>query len=142
MFDTDRDSRKPMIVKDWRTNKRALTEGERLALDEIKEQGAGGVEESLNYAAVTLRAARTEQERLEGVIRDLRLEVQRLEFPGLYPPDIPEGAERVAARIYQAAQHIKELMEREGMQGDYDLTYNSMAEIASLGKPLCAASNA
>lgn len=130
-----------MIIKDWQKNKRELTEDECLLLEEIKEQGAGDTDDALNYAAVSLRMARKEQDRLRNVIEDLRGQVQRLEFPDLYPPNIPEGAESIAERIYAAAAHAVKLMQREGMQENYEVTFNSLSEIASYGRPLCVVSD-
>lgn len=130
-----------MINKFWPENKRELTEGESLTLAELTEQGAGDQAEALNYAAVTIRAARLEQDRLWEIIKDQRLVIQRLQFPGIYPHDCPIGEEETARQIYAVAAHVVELMKREGMQSNYDVTFNCMSEIASYGQPLCAVSN-
>jgi len=123
-----------MIKKLWIDNERALTEGERLVLAEIEEQAAGDAQAALQYAAVTIHAARAEQGRLLESVKDQRLVIQRLQFPGIYPSRCPAGAEEIARQIYAVAAHVVELMKREGMEEDYDVTFNSMVEIASFGE--------
>jgi hypothetical protein len=83
------------------------------------------------------RAALREQERLWEIIKDQRQIIQRLQFPKIYPPNCPIGEEEIAQEIYEVAAHIKALMEREGMQENYEVTYNCMVEIASFGTRLC-----
>lgn len=123
-----------MIKKLWTDNRRDLTEGERLVRAEIAELTAGDAQAALEYAAVTIHAARKEQERLWEMIKDQRLVIQHLQFPGIYPPKCPAGEEEIARQIYAVAAHIVDLMEREGMQENYEVTYNSMREVASLGE--------
>jgi hypothetical protein len=129
-----------MIKKLWTDNKRKLTEGEEIVRAEVEEQGAGDAQAALQYAAVTIHAARAEQARLWESIKDQRLVIQRLQFPRIYPPHCPTDTDEIAQEIYAVAAHIVELMQRAGMQGDYEVTFNSMVEIASFGQPLCVAS--
>jgi hypothetical protein len=112
----------------------SLTPSEQLIAAEIEEQSRGNYDEAIRYAAMSLCMARAEEDRLTEIIKRKRLEIQRLTFPGLYPPDLPFGQEAVAERIYKAAQQMIVMMEREGMQADYDVTYNSLREIASFGE--------
>ena len=48
-------------------------------------------------------------------------------------PRTPVGAKKVAPEIYAVAARLVELMRREGMEADYDVTFNSLVEIAALG---------
>jgi hypothetical protein len=112
----------------------SLTPGEQAIADEIEQQAQGNYDEAIRYAAKSLRMARSEEDRLTEIIKRKRLEIQRLAFPGLYPPDLPHGREAVAAHIYEAARHMVEMMEREGMQEDFDVTYHSLVEIAKLSE--------
>ena len=130
-----------MFKKLWKDSRRKLTVGESRALDEIKEQGGGDPGECLNYAAVSLSMARAEQDRLREIIGRLRHTVQRLQFPNIYPPNCPAGEEEIAREIYAVAAHVVELMRREGMEENYEVTFNSMAEIAGFGEPLCVSSD-
>ncbi len=111
-----------------------LTPGEQLIADEIEEQARGNYDEAIRYAAKSLRMARAEEDRLTEIIKRKRLEIQRLTFPGLYPPDLSHGQEAVAERIYEAARHMVEMMKREDMQETFDVTYNSLVEIAGFGE--------
>ena len=122
------------LTKRYLDETMSLTPGEQLIANEIEEQARGNYDEALRYAAKSLRMARAEDERLTEIIKRKRLEIQRLTFPGLYPPDLPHGQEAVAERIYEAARQMVGMMEREEMQTDYDLTYNSLREIASFGE--------
>ncbi len=59
--------------------------------------------------------------------------------PGLeLPADLgaagADSQEALARQIYGLAAHVVELMERAGMQEDYEVTYNAMREIASFGE--------
>lgn len=128
-----------MIEKLWKDNRRELTEGEKFVRAELVEQGGDDAAEALNYAAVTLHAARIEQERLWQIIKDQRIVIQRLQFPNIYPHNSPIGEEETARQIYAVAAHIVELMKREGMEQNYDVTFNCMSEVASYGVPLVAA---
>ncbi len=111
-----------------------LTPGEQLIADEIEEQARGNYDEAIRYAAKSLHMARAEEHRLTEIIKKKRLEIQRLTFPGLYPPDLPHGQEAVAERIYEAARHMIEMMKREGMQENFDVIYNSLVEITSFAE--------
>ena len=122
------------LTKRYLDETMSLTQGEQLIADEIEQQAQGDYDEAIRYAAKSLRMARAEEDRLMEIIKRKRLEVQRLTFPGLYPPDLPHGQEAVAERIYEAARHMVEMMKREGMQEDYDVTYHSLVEIASFGE--------
>jgi len=122
------------LTKRWLDEIQELTPAERAIADEIEQQAQGNYEEAIRYAAQALRMARAEDERLTEIIKRKRLEIGRLSFPGLYPPDLPHGEEAVAGRIYEAARQMVGMMEREGMQADYDVTYNSLKEIASFGE--------
>ena len=112
----------------------SLTPGAQMIADEIEEQARGNYDDVIRYAARSLHLARVEQDRLAEIIKRKRLEIQRLAFPGLYPPDLPHGQEAVAERIYEAARHMVEMMKCEGMQKNYGVTYNSLVEIASFGE--------
>jgi hypothetical protein len=122
------------LTKRYLDETMSLTPGEQAIADEIEQQAQGNYDEAIRYAAKSLRMARSEEDRLTEIIKRKRLEIQRLAFPGLYPPDSPHGQEAVAARIYEAARHMVEMMEREGMQEDFDVTYHSLVEIASFGE--------
>lgn len=124
------------LTKRYLDERTGLTAGEQAIAEEIKRQAQGDYDEAIRYAARSLRMARAEEDRLTGIITRKRLEIQKLSFPGLYPPDSPHGQEAVAERIYEAAQQMVGMMEREGMQADYDVTYNSLREIASFGEKL------
>lgn len=122
------------LTKRYLDETMTLTPGEQLIADEIEEQARGNYDEAIRYAAKSLRMARAEEDRLTEIIKRKRLEIQRLTFPGLYPPDLPHSQEAVAERIYEAARQMVGMMEREEMQTDYDSTYNSLREIASFGE--------
>jgi hypothetical protein len=122
------------LTKRWLDETQELTPAERAIANEIEEQAQGNYEDAIRYAAKALRMARAEDDRLTEIIKRKRLEIQRLSFPGLYPPDSPHGQEAVAERIYFAAGQMVEMMEREGMQSDYDVTYHSLIEIAGFGE--------
>lgn len=124
------------LTKQYLDETISLTPGEQLIAEEIEQQAQGNYDEAIRYAAKSLRMARGEEDRLTEIIKRKRLEIQKLSFPGLYPPDLPHGQEAVAERIYEAARQMVEMMEREGMQTDYDVTYNSLREIASFGGSL------
>lgn len=122
------------LTKRYLDETMSLTPGEQLIANEIEEQARGNYDEAIRYAARSLRMARAEEDRLTEIIKRKRLEIQRLTFPGLYPPDLPHDQEAVAERIYEAARLMVAMMEKEGMQADYDVTYNSLREIASFGE--------
>lgn len=122
------------LTKRYLDETMSLTPGEQLIANEIEEQARVNYDEALRYAAKSLRMARAEEDRLTEIIKRKRLEIQRLTFPGLYPPDLPHGQEAVAERIYEAVRRMVGMMEMEGMQADYDVTYNSLREIASFGE--------
>jgi|SRR5215213_973952 len=124
------------LTKRWLDETQELTPAEQIIAEEIEQQAQGNYEDAIHYAAKSLRMARAEEDRLTEIIKRKRLEIQRLTFPGLYPPDLPHGQEAVAERIYEAARHMVELMKREGMQENFDVTYNSLVEIARLGENL------
>lgn len=124
------------LTKRWLDKLQELTPKEKAIVEEIEEQARGNYGDAIRYAAQALWMARAEDERLTELIKKKRLEIQRLSFPGLYPPDIPQGQEAVAERIYEAARRMVEMMEREGMQSDYDVTYNCLKEIAGFGEKL------
>jgi hypothetical protein len=124
------------LTKQWLNETQELTSAERIIAEEIEQQAQGNYEDAIRYAAKALQMARAEEDRLTDVIKRKRLEIQRLTFPGLYPPDLPHGQDAVAERIYETARHMVELMKREGMQENFDVTYNSLAEIAKLGESL------
>jgi hypothetical protein len=124
------------LVKLWAQNRRELTDSEKQVLGEMLWQAGGDVAEALNFGAVSIHSAAGERARLNELIKAQRLEIQRLQFPGLYA-NVPEGAEAVAQRIYEMAARAVELMQREGMQDEYDVTFNSLSEIARYGQPLC-----
>lgn len=114
--------------------RRALLGTEAAVRAEFVEAGGGDAEAALDHAAIRLRMAQAEESRLLELVGRLRLTNQRLQFPQIYPPNSPVGAEQLAEVIYGVAARIVELMEREGMQDDYDETYNSMVAIARLGQ--------
>jgi hypothetical protein len=122
------------LTKRYLDETTSLTPSEQLIADEIEEQARGNYDKAIRYAAKSLRMARAEEDRLTEIIKKKRLEIQRLTLPGLYPPDLPHGQEAVAERIYEAARQMVAMMEREGMQADYEVTYNSLREIASFGE--------
>jgi len=122
------------LTKRYLDETMSLTQGEQAIADEIEQQAQGNYDEAIRYAAKSLRMARNEEDRLTEIIKRKRLEIQRLAFPGLYPPDLPHGQEAIAARIYEAARQMVEMMKREGMQEDFDVTYHSLVEIASFGE--------
>ena len=122
------------LTKCWLDQTQELTSAEQVVADEIEGQAQGNYEDAIRYAAKALRMARAEDDRLTEIIKRKRLEIQKLSFPGLYPPDSPHGQKAVAERIYLAASQMVGMMEREGMQADYDVTYNSLKEIASFGE--------
>lgn len=124
------------LTKRWLDQTQELTSAERAIADEIEGQARGNYEEAIRYAAKALRMARAEDDRLTEIIKRKRLEIQKLSFPGLYPPDSPHGQEAIAERIYLAARQMVEMMEREGMQEDFDVTYHSLVEIAGFGEGL------
>jgi hypothetical protein len=124
------------LTKRWLDHLQELSPKEKIIAEEIEQQARGSYEEAIRYAARALWMARAEDERLTELIKKKRLEIQRLSFPGLYPPNLPEGQEAVAERIYEAASQMIVLMERENMQADYDVTYNSLTEIARFGEKL------
>lgn len=124
------------LTKRWLDQTQELTPAERAIAEEIEGQAQGNYEDAIRYAAKALRMARAEDNRLTEIIKRKRLEIQKLSFPGLYPPDSPHGQEAAAERIYEAARQMVGMMEREGMQADYDVTYNSLVEIASFGGSL------
>jgi len=111
-----------------------LTPAQRVIAEEIKQQAQGNYDKAIRYAAKAIWMLQVEDDRLTGIIRRKRLEIQRLAFPGIYPPELPDGQEAVAERIYEVAGHIVKLMEREGMQAGYDVTYHSLREITSFGE--------
>ena len=112
----------------------SLTPWEQAIADEIERQAQGNYDEAIRYAAKSLYMARSEEDRLTEIIKRKRLEIQRLAFPGHYPPDLPHGQDAVAERIYEAARQMVEMMKREGMQENFDVTYHSLVEIASFGE--------
>lgn len=118
--------------------RKSLTSAEEATRRKLLKESGGDAELALTETVQRLHMARGEEARLGELVKAQRLEIQRLSFPGIYPPDCPEGDEAVAARIYEVAAHIVALMEREQMQGNYDVTYNSMVEIAGYGQPLVA----
>lgn len=124
------------LTKRWLVQTQELTPAEQAIADEIEGQAQGNYEDAIRYAAKALRMARAEDDRLTEIIKRKRLEIQRLCFPGLYPRDSPHGQEAVAERIYLAAGQMVGMMEREGMQSDYDVTYHSLVEIAGFGEKL------
>jgi hypothetical protein len=124
------------LTKRYLDETMSLTPGQQLIADEIEAQAKGNYDEAIRYAAKSLRMARAEEDRLTAIIKRKRLEIQRLTFPGPYPPDLPDGQEAIAERIYEAARHMLEMMEKEGMRRDYDVTYNSLIEITRLGENL------
>lgn len=111
-----------------------LSPAEQLIAGEIEQHAQGNYSEAVRYAAKAIWMARAEDDRLTEIIKRKRLEIQKLAFPGIYPPEIPHGQEAVAERIYEVAWHMVKMMERERMQADYDVTYNSLIVIASFGQ--------
>lgn len=113
-----------------------LLPAQKVIAEEIEQQAQGNYDEAIRYAAKAIWMLRAEDDRLTEIIRRKRLEIQRLAFPAIYPPELPVGQEAVAERIYEVVGHIVRLMEREGMQADYEVTYNSLKEIAGFGEEL------
>src|SRR5688500_7467652 len=101
------------LTKRYLDETMSLTPSEQLIADEIEGQARGNYDEAIRYAAKSLRMARAEEDRLTEIIKRKRLEIQRLTFPGLYPPDLPHGQEAVAERIYEAARQMVGMMEAE-----------------------------
>ncbi len=122
------------LTKRWLDETQGLTPAQRVIAEEIEQQAQGNYDEAIRYAAKAIWMLRAEDDRLTEIIRRKRLEIQRLAFPAIYPPELPVGQEAVAERIYEVAGYIVKLMEREGMQADYDVTYNSLKEIAGFGE--------
>ncbi len=100
----------------------------------LLQQAQGNTELALSDAVQSLHASLHEQDRLWVLVQEHRVEIQRLTLPGLFSHDHPASAEQIAERIYEAAARIVKMMESAKMQDDYEVTFNSMAEIASYGK--------
>ena len=124
------------LTKRWLDETQGLLPAQQVIAEEIEREAQGDHEAAIRYAAQTIWMLRAEEDRLTEIIKRQRLEIQRLAFPAIYPPELPDGQEAIAERIYEVAGHIVKLMEREGMQTDYDVTYNSLREIASFGAEL------
>ena len=122
------------LTKRWLDETQELTPDQQLIAGEIEQQAEGNYDEAIRYAAKEIWMLRLEDDRLTEIIRRKRREIQRLSFPAIYPPELPDDQEAIAERINEVAGYMVKLMEQKGMQADYDVTYNSLKEIASFGE--------